>query len=109
MQVSVNTGDRDWSFPIAKKYLPVRLSTTFFDGFGDCIAIVANRAEDMFVDFTENSKSEVFISSMNNQLYESIKAKVLNMDYWFPPTRYYTCDGIADGQQRKIHLDGMVF
>ena len=46
---------------------------------------------------------------MNNQLYESIKAKVLNMDFWFPPTRYYTCDGIEDGQQRKIHLDGMVF
>ena len=68
MQVSVNTGDRDWSFAIAKKYLPVRLSTTYFDGFGDCIAIVANRAEDMFIDFTENNKSEVFISLMNNQL-----------------------------------------
>lgn len=109
MQVNVNTGNRDWTFAIANKYLPVRLSTTFFYGFGDCIAIVANRAEGMLVDFTENNKSEIFISLMNNQLYDNIKAKVLNMDFWFPPAHYYTCDGIADGQQRKIHLDGLVF
>jgi hypothetical protein len=109
MQINVNTTNVDWQFKQAPKYLPVRLSTTFFDGFGECIVIVANRVEGMTTAITENSNSEVFVTLQNKQLYEEIKAKVLNMDFWIPQVHYNTCNGLADGKPRKIHLDGTVF
>ncbi|MBR0263606.1 MAG: hypothetical protein IJQ60_06965 [Prevotella sp.] len=109
MQININTNHFDWQFEIANRYLPVRLSTTTFDGYGECIVIVANRADGMTTDITENNKSEVFITLMDRHLYEDIKARVLEMDYWIPQNHYNTCDGLADGKPRKIHLDGMVF
>ena len=42
----------DWQFQKASKYLPVRLSTTFFDGIGECIAFAANRADETTCDIT---------------------------------------------------------
>ena len=101
MQINVSTSNVDWNFEIANRYLPVRLSTTHFDGYGECIVIVANRADGM--------TSEVFITLMDKYLYEDVKAKVLGMDYWKPNTHYNTFDGFADGIKRKIHLDGSVF
>ena len=109
MQINLHTANVDWCFKKANRYLPVRLSTTFFDRFGECIVIVANRADGTTTDITENSESEVFITLMDKRLYEEIKYKVLNMDFWFPQNHYNTCDGLADGIQRKIHLDGKVF
>lgn len=109
MQINVSTANRDWQFKQASKYLPVRLSTTYFEGFGVCIVIVANRVEDMTTDIIENSKSEVFITLQDRSLYEEIKAKVLNMDFWTPQVNYNTYDGLAGGIPRKIHLDGAVF
>ncbi len=109
MQINVNTANLDWQFKKASRYLPVRLSSTTFDGYGECIVIVANRADGMTSDITENDKSEVFITLMDRRLYEDIKSRVLNMDYWSPQNHYNTCDGLADGRPRKIHLDGMVF
>ena len=47
MQININDMTIDWEFEKASKYLPVRLSTTFFDGIGECICIVANRADGM--------------------------------------------------------------
>ena len=34
MQININDMTIDWQFQKASKYLPVRLSTTFFDGIG---------------------------------------------------------------------------
>lgn len=109
MQINVNTSNVDLKFEKANRYLPVRLSTTHFDWYGECIVIVANRADDMTTNIFENEDSEVFVTLMNDSLYENVKAKVLGMDYWRPNTHYNTFNGFADGVQRKIHLDGTVF
>jgi len=109
MQININTANCDWQFEKAKRYLPVRLSTTYFEHFGECIVIIANRADGRMTDIIENDESEVFITLMDSKLYEVIKSKVLNMDYWSPINHYNTCDGLVDGKPRKIHLDGMVF
>lgn len=109
MQINVSTSNVDWEFEQANRYLPVRLSTTHFDGFGECIVIVANRADGMTTEITENKNSEAFITLMDKSLYEDVKSKVLAMDYWEPNTHYNTFDGLADGIKRKIHLDGSVF
>ena len=69
MQINVSTSNVDWNFEIANRYLPVRLSTTHFDGYGECIVIVANRADGMTSEITENNNSEVFITLMNKYLY----------------------------------------
>ena len=65
MQINVSTSNVDWVFEQANRYLPVRLSTTLFDGIGECIAIVANRADGMTTEITENKNSEVFITLMD--------------------------------------------
>ena len=65
MQINVSTSNVDWEFEQANRYLPVRLSTTYFDGFGECIVIVANRADGMTTEITENKNSEVFITLMD--------------------------------------------
>ena len=109
MHNKISMSNVDWNFEIANRYLPVRLSTTHFDGYGECIVIVANRADGMTSEITENNNSEVFITLMDKYLYEDVKAKVLGMDYWKPNTHYNTFDGFADGIKRKIHLDGSVF
>lgn len=46
MQININN-PKLIDFDKASKYLPMRLSTTYFDGIGDCISIVANRADGM--------------------------------------------------------------
>ena len=99
----------DRQFIKANKYLPVRLSTMFFDGIGECIALVANRADGMTCDIIENEESEIFLSIMDVFLYEELKRDVLNMDYWLPRNHYNTVTGLADGQLRKIHLDERYF
>lgn len=117
MNINLNTKDIDWNFEIASKYLPVRLSTTFFDGIGECIAIVANRqiltdfghnCQSSSFDIVEGSGSEVFVTTMNQQLYETIKHCVLNMESWYPENHYNTFDGKVDGTFRKIHLDSSI-
>lgn len=109
MQININSTAIDWEFKKAKKYLPIRLSTAYFDGIGECIAFTANRADGMTTEIVENKDSEVFLTLMDRNLYEEIKRDVLNMDYWTPNTHYNTVNGLADGVQRKIHLDGYVF
>ncbi len=109
MQINLNTTDVDWRFEQAEQYLPVRLSTSYFEAYGECIVIVANRVEGMFTNISENKDSEVFISLMNRELYEEVKEKVLSMEYWIPNTHYNTFNGLADGVQKKIHLDGSIF
>lgn len=47
MQININDMTIDWQFQKANKYLLVRLSTTFFEGIGECIAFAANRADGM--------------------------------------------------------------
>lgn len=37
MQININDMTIDWEFKKASKYLPVRLSTTYFDGIGEWI------------------------------------------------------------------------
>ena len=93
----------------ASKYLPIRLSTTFFDDIGECICIVANREDNRMADIVENKDSEVFITPMNSALYNDIKNRVLNMEFWTPNKWYNTIVGLADGVERKIHLDCDVF
>lgn len=109
MQININDMTIDWQFKKASQYLPVRLSTTYFDGIGECIAFAANRADGMTTDIVENQKSEIFLTLMDSCLYEEIKRDVLNMDYWVPMNHYNTVTGLADGQVRKIHLDGRYF
>lgn len=109
MQININTDHIDRHFKKAHRYLPVRLSTTTFDNYGECIVIVANRADEMLTDIVENDKSEVFITLMDEQLYEDIKTRIWEMDYWSPQKHYNTYDGRADGCLKKFHLDGMVF
>ena len=107
--MQINTISADLGFEKANRYLPVRLSTTYFDEIGECMCIVANRADGKTTDIIENDDSEVFVALMNTRLYEEVKHKVLNMDYWTPNTWYNTLDGFADGKPRKIHLEGRVF
>lgn len=109
MKINIKTNQYDGRFEIAKKYLPVRLSTTTFVDYGECVVIVANRVEGVSFDFVENANSEVFITLMNKRIYDNIKARVLGMDYWIPQELYSTFDGFADGIPRKIHLDESVF
>ena len=109
MQININNTAIDWEFKKASKYLPVRLSTTYFDGIGECICIVANRADERTVEIIENKDSEVFLTINEPLLYSTIKSDVLNMDFWIPNTHYNTVTGLADGVIRKIHLDGMIF
>lgn len=109
MQININDMTIDWQFQKASKYLPVRLSTTYFDGIGECIAFAVNRADGMTKDIVENPKSEIFLTKMDSSLYEEIKRDVLNMDYWSPRNQYNTVTGLADGKVRKIHLDGRYF
>ena len=52
MQINIHDTTIDWQFQKASKYLPVRLSTTFFDGIGECIAFAANRADETTCDIT---------------------------------------------------------
>lgn len=108
MQININNTTIDWQFQKASKYLPVRLSTTYFDGIGECIALAANRAEG-FSDIVENEQSEIFLTLMDSSLYEELRSDVLNMDYWSPRNHYKTVTGLADGKVRKIHLDGRYF
>ncbi|MBR5551908.1 MAG: hypothetical protein IKV83_08335 [Muribaculaceae bacterium] len=109
MQININDMAIYWQFKKANKYLPVRLSTTFFDGIGECIALVVNRADGVTSDIVENQESEIFLTLMDTSLYEELKKAVLNMDYWEPIDHYNTVLGLADGQERKIHLDGRYF
>lgn len=109
MQININNTAIDWEFEKASKYLPVRLSTTYFDGIGECICVVANRADGMTTEIIENSESEVFLTLNTPQLYNIIKSCVLKMDYWTPNKHYNTVNGLADGVMRKIHLDGEIF
>ena len=109
MQININNMTIDWEFKKASRYLPVRLSTTYFDGIGECICIVANRADGMTSEIIENHNSEVFLTINNPSLYNTVKSAVLNMDFWAPNTHYNTVTGFADGIVRKIHLDGMIF
>lgn len=107
--MQINTISADLGFEKAKRYLPVRLSTTYFDEIGECMCIVANRADGITTEITENQDSEVFVALMDHRLYEEIKHKVLNMDYWTPNKWYNTLNGFADGKERKIHMEGGVF
>ena len=107
--MQINTISADLGFEKANRYLPVRLSTTYFDEIGECMCIVANRADGITTDIIENDDSEVFVALMNQKLYNETKRKVLNMDYWTPNTWYNTLNGYADGKKRKIHVEGGVF
>lgn len=73
------------------------------------MCIVANRADGITTEIIENNESEVFVALMDKQLYDEVKYKVLNMDYWTPNAWYNTLNGFADGKPRKIHLEGGVF
>lgn len=109
ISMQINTISADLGFEKAERYLPVRLSTTYFDEIGECMCIVANRADGMTTKIIENDESEVFVAPMDQQLYNEIKFKVLNMDYWIPNTWYNTLDGYADGKWRKIHMECAMF
>ena len=111
MQINftITPSNFDWYYEKANRYLPVRLSTFSFNYYGECIVLFANRADENFTDIIENEKTEIFVTLMDNRLYEQLKAKVLNMDYWAPQNHYNTCNGYVDGIPRKIHLDGNVF
>ena len=109
MQININDMTIDWQFQKANKYLHVRISQTFFAGIGECIAFAANRADGMTCDITENDNSEIFLTLMYSSLYEELKRDVRNMDDWSPRNHYNTVTGLADGQVRKIHLDGRYF
>lgn len=109
MQININNMTIDWQFQKASQYLPVRLSTAYFDGIGECIAFAANRADGKTCDIIENDNSEIFLTLMDPSLYEELKRDVLNMDYWSPRNHYNTVTGLADGKVRKIHLDGRYF
>lgn len=109
MGIDVNFDNIDWSFKQANRYLPVKLSTIYLNGYGDCMIIVANRADSQFIDIVEGENSEYFVTLYNPVLHNQIKQKVLSMDYWTPDTHYNTFDGTIGGNHRKIHMDGSVF
>lgn len=109
INVSINDNTIDWEFKQASRDLPVRLSTTYFDGIGECLCIVANRADGEYTNIIENENSEVFITLQDSELFEILKSKLYNYDFWTPNTHYNTVNGLADGVMRKIHLDGMIF
>ncbi len=108
MQINAS-GHNQIYYEKASKYLPVRFSTTFFDDIGECICIVANREDNGMADIVEDKDSEVFITPMKAALYNDIKNRVLNMEFWTPNKWYNTIVGLADGVERKIHLDCDVF
>ncbi len=109
IKFTITPSDFDWYFEKAKRYLPVRLSTFSFNYYGECIVLFANRADEKLIDIIENEKTEIFITLMDNSLYEQLKEKVVKMDYWTPQNHYNTCNGFVDDVPRKIHLDGSVF
>lgn len=109
INLSINDNTIDWEFNQASRYLPVRLSSTYFDGIGECICIVANRADGDFTNIIEDENSEVFITLQDPEFFEILKSKLYNYDFWTPNTHYNTVNGLADGVMRKIHLDGMIF
>ena len=45
MQININDTTIDWQFQKASKYLPVRLSTTFFDDIGECMGHLQKRVD----------------------------------------------------------------
>lgn len=95
----------NYNYGLANRYLPIRLTTTEFRIIGNCMAFLANNADGRFTDIVENDKSELFIIGYNHNLYEEIKADILNMDYWEPSLNFQLMEGEVDGLQRKIYLD----
>ena len=108
MQINVN-GHNGIYYEKAERYLPVRLTTTYFEDIGECVCIVANREDNRMANIVEDKNSEVFITPMDTSLYDDIKHRVLNMEFWTPNKWYNTAIGLADGVERKIHLDCDVF
>lgn len=108
MEINVNGANQVY-YDLASKYFPIRLSTTIFDGIGECLCLVANRADEMFHEIAENEDSEVFIMLKQIPLYEDMKNRVEHMDYWEPDRMFHTVIGDADGLQRIIHFDGSAF
>lgn len=98
-------------FEIADRYVPIRISTTSFAETGNCIVIVANRADGMFTQIIENSETELFITKFTDSLWSEMR-NMMNKpqyQYWSPDSDYDTYEGLSDGQKLIIHLDRYTF
>ncbi len=98
-------------FEIADSYVPIRVSTTSFAETGNCIVIVANRADGMYTQIIENSETELFVTKYTDSLWSEMRDMMSSSQYkhWFPASDYDTYVGLSDGQRRIIHLDRFTF
>ena len=98
-------------FEIAESYVPIRVSTTSFAETGNCIVIVANRADGMYTQIIENSETELFVTKYTDYLWSEMRDMMYSSQYqhWSPDSDYDTYVGLSDGQKRIIHLDRYTF
>lgn len=98
-------------FEIADSYVPIRVSTTSFAETGNCIVIIANRADEMYTQIIENSETEFFVTKYTDSLWSEMRDMMYSSQYhhWSPDSDYDTYVGLSDGQKRIIHLDRYTF
>ena len=110
MNININSSPIS-DFEIADSYVPIRVSTTSFAETGNCIVIVANRADGMYTQIMENSETELFITKYTDSLWSEIRDMMYSSQYqrWSPDSNYDTYVGLSDGQRRIIHLDRSTF
>lgn len=110
MQINIKSSPLT-DFDIADRYLPIRVTTTTFAETGNCIVIIANRADGMSSQIIENSESELFITKYSEVLFSEMRSIMHSSQYqfWSPDYGYDTYEGLADGQRRIIHLNRSTF
>lgn len=105
INININSGSKYSNLEIASRYLPVRLMKTQFNKIGDCIAFLANNADDQYTRIIENQDSVLFVILYNQDLYDEIQNAILKMDFWEPNYTFQLLEGEVDGVLRKIYLD----
>lgn len=68
-------------FEIADSYVPIRVSTTSFAETGNCIVIIANRADEMYTQIIENSETEFFVTKYTDSLWSEMRDMIHMWDY----------------------------
>lgn len=105
IDIFLDTKDKHLTLDLAERYLPIRLTDTNFSSMGDCVAFLANRADGMYTEITENEETVLFVILYNQTLYRELENDVIKMDYWEPSYNFVLLDGEVNGKKRKVYLD----
>ena len=106
-------------YDIKEKYLPVRAMTAENMGILGDVAIVGcnpiiyhnlgNITTSSF-EISENDKTEYFVFSKYNPLYDDLVSRVLSMNSWDPNVfAYKTINGWIHGSLRIVHIDKNIY